>query len=497
MGRWQQRSSGSSEDRAWGQEGAGDDRALGGGGELGWGKGKQTGLQRGVAATLSSPHAPRAGEGLWGALGILSLPQTHLRAQVGAVCVQAPTSVPGMWALPHVAPNSPRFPSAAALGSPGHRGAWFSHCTLGLCHGTRGWQQGMQPQHGTSTAPWWPPIRGAQQCPHAPGHNVGRVPRASPGTPRCQGRVGAAGARAEPAVGLGSTRGLVGARVQPAAPARRGERPVLGRGAGARGLGVSGCRAGAITPQPGGRRESGGGTAKHRRRRSGAGRVGAQKCCVIRNSCGRAERNPVEKRSGDVGRSWGRGGRRNGHRAASAAARSGGVPGRGAAGAPSAPPAPSGQGREQSAGKGVPGRGSIDALPVSPRSPHSRIAAPLDRGPPSLPRRSELRAGPSPAERSGVGGEEGRRRGRGGGAAKGERGGPGLSAELRSVRPVPSRHAAPPPRSAAALRRRRRPPGAPRHRAPTRGRGDGRPRGLRCDHPEGHGPPDGSRHDPP
>ena len=100
-----------------------------------------------------------------------------------------------------------------------------------------------------------------------------------------------------------------------------------------------------------------------------------------------------------------------------------GSPGRGAA-APSAPPAPSGQGWEERAGKGVPGWGSVNALPIAPQDPRIPASVPLfNRAPPSPPRRSELRAGPGPVERSGVGGEEGRRRGRrrSGGAAKGER----------------------------------------------------------------------------
>lgn len=417
MGRWQQRSSGSSEDRAWGQEGAGDDRALGGGGELGWGKGKQTGLQRGVAATLSSLHAPRAGEGLWGALGILSLPQTHLRAQVGAVCVQAPTSVPGTWALPHVAPNSPRSPSAAALGSPGHRGAWFSHCTVGLCHGTRGWQQGMQPQHGTSTAPWWPPIRGAQQCPHAPGHNVGRVPRASPGTPRCQGRVGVAGARAEPAVGLGSTRGLVGARVQPAAPARRGERPVLGRGVGAGGLGVSGCRAGAITPQPGGRRESGGGTAKPSIR-SGKG-WRAEMLCNQKQlwKGGTKPRGEKERGCGaqlGTGRPQERASRCLGSRTERRGPGEGG--GGGSIGSPSAERAGTGaERRKRGPGAGV--HRCAPCFPPIPAFPHRCPPRPRSAEPPSplrAPRRAESRRAQRGGGRGGAeagtgrGGREGR-----------------------------------------------------------------------------------------
>ena len=69
-----------------------------------------------------------------------------------------------------------------------------------------------------------------------------------------------------------------------------------------------------------------------------------------------------------------------------------GSPGRGAA-APSAPPAPSGQGWEERAGKGVPGWGSVNALPIAPSIPASP-----HRFPSSTALRRAPLAAPSPAQ---------------------------------------------------------------------------------------------------
>lgn len=186
-------------------------------GELGWGKGKQMGLQLSPMRHRSSAQLPAHTEGWEGSVGSpgysLTPPDPPGGTGRGSTRADTHLSAQHVGSAPRGAQFPPRAPSAVAPGSPGHRGAWLRHPTLPrgfvpCCRGVqRGGAAGVTAGGGAPTARHAQSPLGAVTFMATPQGGTA-VPRGSPRSralhgegpprvahhPRCQGRGGGGGA---------------------------------------------------------------------------------------------------------------------------------------------------------------------------------------------------------------------------------------------------------------------------------------------------------------